>query len=60
MRSNIFFVAERVRQEELEGGPVLRKITIQSARHTEGTIRELYTLQRQYDSAKTDPQFGFR
>jgi hypothetical protein len=35
---------------------VRRDQMIESRAYTEGTIRELYTLKRQYDSAKTDDE----
>ena len=35
---------------------VRRDQMIESRSYTEGTIRELYTLQRQYQSAKTDDE----
>jgi hypothetical protein len=35
---------------------VRRDQMIESRSYTEGTIRELYTLQRQYQSAKTDQE----
>jgi hypothetical protein len=33
-----------------------RDVMIESRSYTEGTIRELYTLQRQYQTAKTDAE----
>ncbi len=33
-----------------------RDVMIESRSYSEGTIRELYTLQRQYQSAKTDDE----
>jgi hypothetical protein len=33
-----------------------RDVMIDSRSYTEGTIRELYTLQRQYQAAKTDDE----
>jgi hypothetical protein len=35
---------------------VRRDQMIESRAYTEGTIRELYTLKRQYDTAKTDDE----
>ncbi len=35
---------------------VRRDQMIESRAYTEGTIRELYTLKRQYDAAKTDDE----
>lgn len=33
-----------------------RDVMIESRSYTEGTIRELYTMQRQYQAAKTDEE----
>lgn len=33
-----------------------RDVMIESRSYTEGTIRELYTMQRQYQAAKTDDE----
>lgn len=33
-----------------------RDVMIESRSYTEGTIRELYTIQRQYQAAKTDEE----
>lgn len=35
---------------------VRRDVMIESRSYTEGTVRELYTMQRQYQSAKTDEE----